>query len=334
MNEFQDAHSVGRDGQVPSENPEKESHLTNPAPAGAADQCACEAHTATVGRKNSSQEDGCSQSTSEARSSAAATDNPSVLDLGRSDAHFREVEDRRFLDPIVAEIVQLHRLRRRWMKARNALVLQGKAIGRAFSAGDKAAGTKAYEIALAGHGDPVLEMALAPFVPAIERFEADMASIEKQLVRLAKKLPIAPFVESVRGLGWSGVSGMVGEAGDLSAYPTISGVWKRLGLAVIDGGRQRRVADVDAALVHGYSAERRSVVWVMADAMAKQQRTWLDKETGEVKKEPGPYGLILEAEKAKALAKGWTPLHSENHAKRVMSKMLLKDLTLAWRAAS
>ncbi|MDB5531596.1 MAG: hypothetical protein JWR51_4699 [Devosia sp.] len=179
--------------------------------------------------------------------------------------------------------------------------------------------------------DAFVEMALMPFIPAIQKFDAELTMIENQMVKLAKKLPIARWVNDVRGLGWASVAAIVGEAGDLSAYPTVSGVWKRLGLAVIDGGRQRRVANAEAALEHGYSAERRSVVWVMADSMAKHQRTWIDKETGEIKKAPGPYGVVLETEKAKALAKEWTPLHAENHAKRVMSKAVLRDLTLEWR---
>lgn len=112
-------------------------------------------------------------------------------------------------------------------------------------------------------------------------------------------------------------------------------IWVALeALAVIDGeGRQHKVANAEGALIHGYSPERRSVVWVMADSMAKLQRTWFDKETGEVRKPAGPYGEVLEAEKAKALEKGLSKTHAENRAKRHMSKRILRDMTVEWRRA-
>lgn len=254
------------------------------------------------------------------------------------DAHnVQDATDLRFTDPLVAEIVALHRMRRRWMKAKNALILQGKAFGRAVCDGDKEAGTAAFERVFIGKtqpGDETLAVAIAPFAAAIARFDEDIRPIERQLAKLAKRLPIAEWVESVPGLGFGSVAAIVGEAGDLSAYPSVAGVWKRMGLAVIDGdGRQRRVADAERALAHGYNPERRSVVWVMADSMSKLQRTWLDKETGEVKKPAGAYGLILEAEKERALAAGISKAHAEARGKRHMSKAVLRDMTLAWRRA-
>lgn len=246
--------------------------------------------------------------------------------------------DLRFTDPLVAEIVQLHRMRRRWMKAKNALILQGKAFGRAVCDGDKEAGTAAFDRVMkgkAGPDDAVLVMVLMPFAAAIEHFDETIHPINLRLEKLAKKLPIAAWVQSVTGLGFGSVAAIVGEAGDLSKYPSVSGVWKRMGLAVIDGdGRQRKVASADAALIHGYSPERRSVVWVMADSMAKLQRTWIDKETGEVRKAPGIYGEVLEREKDKALAAGLSKAHAEARGKRHMSKAVLRDMTLEWRRAS
>lgn len=242
-------------------------------------------------------------------------------------------EDLRFADPVIQELVQLHRMRRRWTKARNALLRQAKALCRSFLGGDKVAATKAFDSIVAGSGDAILGMAVAPFVHAMQRFDSEIEQIERHLVKLAKQLPIASWVDSVSGLGHSSISHIIGEAGDLSKYPTVSGVWKRLGLAVIDGERQRKCTDPVKALAHGYSPERRAVVWVMADALSRRQRTWADKETGAIKKEPGPYGVILEFEKAKALAKGWPALRAERHAKRLMSKALLRDMVLEWRRA-
>lgn len=242
-------------------------------------------------------------------------------------------EDTRFADPLVLEIREMWRMRRRWLKARNALILQAKAFGRALSDGDKEQGTKIFEKVVAGTSDhPLAILAMSPFITGIERFEDELTKIERSLAKLAKKLPVAPWALSVRGFGFPSLAAIVGECGDLSAYRTISGVWKRAGLAVIDGdGRQRRIADAEKALIHGYSPERRSALWNVAEPMARLQRTWLDKETGEIKKAPDPYGVILEREKAKALEAGCTPAHAEARAKRHMTKKFLRDLTAEWR---
>lgn len=246
-------------------------------------------------------------------------------------------EDLRFADPLVAEIVQWHRMRRRWMKAKNALVLQGKAACRGLTEGDKDAANAMWDRIAKGKGQPDDHLGMivtAPFLAAAEQFDSELARIGRDMEKLAKRLPIAPWVKTVTGLGWGSVAAIVGEAGDLSKYPSVAGVWKRMGMAVIDGdGRQRKVASAEGALIHGYSPERRSVVWVMADSMAKLQRTWFDKETGEVRKPAGPYGEVLEAEKAKALEKGLSKIHAENRAKRHMSKRILRDMTVEWRRA-
>lgn len=264
-----------------------------------------------------------------------------------------ERPDLRFSDPLVAEIVQLHRMRRRWMKAKNALILQGKAFGRAVCDGNKEAGSAAFDRVIggkAGPGDDTLIIALAPFAAAIARFDEDIGPIEKRLAKLAKGLPIASFVESVKGLGWSSVATIVGEAGDLSAYPSVAGVWKRMGLAVIDGdGRQRKVADADRAMIHGYNPERRSVVWNAGNnvigGMGNGKRP-LSGEDVEGREDWTHYEKLFvhrlryEAARDPAMRLPDTKEGKESYtryaaarAKRYVEKRMLKDMTLAWRRA-
>jgi hypothetical protein len=283
--------------------------------------------TSVVGGKKSTRQ----------RSRAAPAVNASgevLLDQHSEDTPALAVEeDTRFSDPLVLEIREMWRMRRRWLKARNALILQAKAFGRALSDGDKEQGTKIFDKVVAGVSDnPLAILAMSPFISGIERFDTELTKIERDLAKLAKKLPVAPWALSIRGFGFPSLAAIVGECGDLSAYRTVSGVWKRAGLAVIDGdGRQRRIADAEKALIHGYSPERRSALWNVAEPMARLQRTWLDKDTGEVKKPADPYGVILEREKAKALEAGCTPGHAEARAKRHMTKKFLRDLTVEWR---
>lgn len=271
----------------------------------------------------------------DAKASAdVASNGGSVVDLrpqGETQTS-NEVDDARFADPLVLEIRELWRHRRRFLKARNALILQGKAFGRMLADGDKDKGSSIFDEVKAGKSTSNLAvMAISPFIDGINRFDDEVSRIEKTLAKSANRLPIAHMVDQIDGFGLPGLAAIVGECGDLSAYRTISGVWKRAGLAVIDGQRQRRVADAEQALVHAYSPERRSAIWNVAEPLARRQRTWTDKETGEIKKEPGPYGIYLEREKAKALAAGCKPAHAEARARRHMTKRLLLDLTVEWR---
>lgn len=90
---------------------------------------------------------------------------------------------------------------------------------------------------------------------------------EKHLRAAAETLPIWAWAKSVRGLGSLAVGVIAAEAGSLSSYPTHSHLWKRLGLAVIDGERQQCKSGTEAALAHGFSPQRRAQVWALVDDM-------------------------------------------------------------------
>lgn len=273
----------------------------------------------------------------DARSKVAAGEEEGGGQMADADQMPSAAPDLRFSDPLVMAIVQGVRRRRRWLKARNSLILQGKALGRAMCGVEdekksKAAGSALYDAAVAGTcTDEAFAFVVAPFISAAALFDDRLRDVERQLEKHAKRLPVWPWVEGISGFGAKSLAILVGECGDLSAYRTVSGVWKRAGLAVIDGERQRKCADAVKALAHGYSPSRRSDLWNIGEAIARRQRTWADKTTGEVSKEPGPYGVYLEAEKAKQLAKGERPVVAEARAKRHMTKRILRDLTLEWR---
>jgi hypothetical protein len=114
---------------------------------------------------------------------------------------------------------------------------------------------------------------------------------------------------------------IVGELGDLSAYHKgIAGIWKRAGLAVIDGERQR-LKPGDAALLHAYSPARRSVFWNIGSALIKAQRP------------EDRYRQVYLARKDHELARDLPKGHAHNRAMRYMTKALLRDCHKAWRRA-
>jgi hypothetical protein len=238
------------------------------------------------------------------------------------EAH-REDEDRRFADPAVAEIVELWRQRQDFHRAEKRLTLQIKAILRRFTDGDKDAADKLYKLVSAGVAEQDVMMAVLPLRAAQDGIRQSREGIEKTLRKLAVRLPIyACFVRDVKGFGELGLAATVGEIGDLSAYRSVSAVWKRAGLAVIGEGRQRKVAG-DAAFEHGYSPVRRSVFWTLADSMLKSQGKGED---------AGPYRRIYDARKAYERPRVQSDAHAHNRAMRVMFKALLKDMAVAWKA--
>ncbi len=145
---------------------------------------------------------------------------------------------------------------------------------------------------------------------------------EKRLERLAKELPVWPWVESVRGFGALGLAQIVAECGDLDNYANPAKVWKRMGLAVMpDGTRQRKVADAEQAIEHGYSPQRRSLMYVLADSLIKTN--------GE-----GEFRTYYLAEKERQREKlpDAPQAHIHNRALRHMAKRLLRELWRAWTA--
>lgn len=137
-------------------------------------------------------------------------------------------------------------------------------------------------------------------------WEKQLATVVKQIEATAATLPAADYVRGVRGFSVRALGVIVGEAGDLSNYATKERLWKRLGLAVVEGQRQQRVRGPDAKK-HGYNAERRSEVWVFcSDVMFRAQWRGARDEDGKdpaksgkpiaVPAHPiGPYGEIYRA---------------------------------------
>lgn len=165
---------------------------------------------------------------------------------------------------------------------------------------------------------------------------------KKEMERLAKLLPVwVAWGEGVRGFGAVSLAVIVGEAGDLSKYPKKSHLWKRMGLAVIDGVRQgglRKGASAEAWKAQKYSPPRRSRMWNVGDTMLKAQVRKIKDEAGEDTGERtslGEYGATYLARKAYVLARNpdMTPMHAHRDSQRIMEKRLLLNLWQAWRRA-
>jgi hypothetical protein len=258
----------------------------------------------------------------------------------------------------IAEIIEQHRQRQDLHRAEKSLTLQIKAKCRRLCDGDKAEAERLYK-AMAGNGEhrmaAVALMANQPFLEARSTIEGSRKAVEKRLDKLAQGLPVADWVKGVKGLGMGGLAAVIGEAGDLSNYPNPGKLWKRLGLAVIQGERQQKKSGPDA-IEHGYSPSRRSIVWNWGDAMLRAkgdyQPVYLERMGVEVEKARAE-GLVV-ATSAKETVESWVKRglpeptkvprldlkkhrscgHIHNRAKRYMEKRIIRDLWRAWRDSS
>lgn len=221
------------------------------------------------------------------------------------------------LAPIVLEIRVLHRQRQDLMRAETSLTLQIRANCRRLCGGDKDEAGAIYK-AMCGKGQhdlaQVAEMASAPLLEAREVISRHKKSTEKRLDQLAGQLPIAQWVNGIRGMGIASLAAVIGETGDLSTYANPAKVWKRMGLAVIGDQRQRKIAG-DAALLHGFSPTRRAIMWNIGASMLRSA---------------GTYRPVYDARKAYELARGIPAGQAHARAKRYMEKRLLLHIWRAW----
>lgn len=100
--------------------------------------------------------------------------------------------------------------------------------------------------------------------------------VEDEMVADARSLPVWPFVKTISGFAEKGLAVIAGEASiPIGDYRTVSGLWKRMGLAVVDGRSQRRVkgkrgTDEERKRL-AYVPRRRAECWAFTDPLLRLQ---------------------------------------------------------------
>lgn len=175
------------------------------------------------------------------------------------------------------------------------------------------------------------------FFTARDVLAAQRAETDKELVKLARQLPIYAWAKEQRGISELSIAAIVGEAGDLGNYSNVGKLWKRMGLAVFDGERQRKHTDAAKAAIHGYSPSRRSQMFVIGDNMIK---AGLRNPKDPVTKKPvgetaaiSPWGQLYLDRRAYEVTRDpeIKPIVAHRRAKRYMEKRLLREAWRAWR---
>jgi hypothetical protein len=297
-----------------------------------------------------------------------------VAAIGESDRADHEwFENQRSRVGTVAQIQAGWRMRQRWHKAEKALTLQAKALCRGLCNGDKEqaneifdAAYKSFKAADKGKSapagiEPPFEalIALDPFLPAILRFEKQRTDLEKDMAKQARRLPAYDWAMSFRGFGEGSFVAIIGETAayeedgtirTIGDYRTVSGLWKRLGLGLIDGERQRKVADAELAIRHGYSPARRSVAWNVGGALiggmgrgprpevgadlnqyewTYWQRLFVERCRYECARDPDK--MPLKTAMKEGVERESYPKHAQARAKRYVEKRFIRKLYARWR---
>lgn len=175
--------------------------------------------------------------------------------------------------------------------------------------------------------------------------------IEKILVADARRHFMRDWIEAQRGIGLPGFARLLGVTGDISRFPTVSKLWKYLGLHVVDGHAPKRKKGeswthtecgfwhlrtckpdcktdhhpncVEGGIGTAYAPQGRVLCHQLGEAIVKVGGD-------------GPYRRAYDERKAyyERERPDWTQAHRHNAAMRFAVKLLVRNLWQEWHARS
>jgi hypothetical protein len=162
-----------------------------------------------------------------------------------------------------------------------------------------------------------------------EGLDAEDKALCKAIEKQAAQLPVAKWVDGVRGFGLKSLGTIIGETGDLSLYANPAKVWKRLGLAPFNGtmpstwrsGKEGKLSSEEWSAI-GYSPRRRSVMYVIGESLVKQN--------------DGDYRKRYDESKAAIAAAhpDYSKGRCHNHGMLLCVKRLVRDLWRQWKTTT
>jgi hypothetical protein len=165
-----------------------------------------------------------------------------------------------------------------------------------------------------------IQSAVAPMLVAMDSIRKYEKAQEKALCSVAKGLPayVLEWIEGVKGFGRLGLCIVLGETGDLANYSGPAKVWKRMGMGLVDGERQRKHSNKEKAEAAGYNPRRRSVMFVFGECLIKLNKDYYRDV------------YLLEKAKQETAHPELSKMHRHRRAKRFMEKRLLRQLWRVW----
>jgi len=198
-----------------------------------------------------------------------------------------------------------------------------------------------------GKGDDAIIDAVILTDKAREPADKARAANERAMEDLARCLPIAPWIETIPGLGYLGLATIIAETGDLSNYQNVAKVWKRLGYAPYNGlagstwkrttWREGRPAlTAEEWIANPFSGHRYAMTHVIAVWLKNKQWIGKAKTDDGVGRPNGKYGEVYAKRRAHTdtTHPDWTKGHRHMDGLRIMMKEFLKDLWIEWNAVA
>ncbi|MBY5553769.1 hypothetical protein J0664_05840 [Rhizobium leguminosarum] len=263
--------------------------------------------------------------------------------------------------PAIEQVLYFYRLRQDMIRARTKLSLQGQASLRRLFDGDKERAASAWSDATKDETHELRGM-LDVYISMLSIADKQQAGYEKHLVKAVKGLPIYQWAKGVKGLGDLSLACIIGEASgygkesgefySVGDFKSVSALWKRMGLAVLNGHRQGapgKGATAEDWIVEGYSKTRRSVMWNVGNSLilsmgkfrplfgedvrgnpeyTELQCVFAERARYEAERLPHKCGASVKESKT---GKDSYTLHAANRAKRYTEKRLLRMLYSEWR---
>lgn len=183
-------------------------------------------------------------------------------------------------------------------------------------------------------------MAMSPAAHVLYAHACDLGESckfrRKYLEYGAQQLAIwQQWCRDIRGVDAYGLARLLCETGDLWHYPTVPKLWKRLGVGLCNGERQRRVLHITEAEARaiGFVPRRRAVVYNLQTGLLTQNKACEGHAAQTCSTHPGAYRALYLARKTVEQAKvpEGAPLLWHRRASRYMAKRFLRDLWNAWR---
>ena len=194
-----------------------------------------------------------------------------------------------------------------------------------------------------GVGDFIVMNAVATSDKAREPADKMRTRAENDMEAFARQLPVAPWVETVPGLGYLGLATIIAETGDLARYANVAKVWKRLGYAPHDGlagsswKRQswrngRPALTAEEWTENPFSGRRYALIHTISIWLKNKQWIGAAKTDDGVGKPDGHYGTVYADRRAHTALThpDWSKQHSHMDGLRIMMKAVLKDLWIEW----
>lgn len=213
------------------------------------------------------------------------------------------------------------RRRRGWIKTRNVLTNNAKAYARSrmgwrldLPADEQARIRKEASdlVDAIVDGEPSDHPAATDVAEYVEPLRLPIANLEvnikaasKAIENVVERLPIAEWLDGIRGAGYLAVGLILSETGDLTRYANPAKLWARMRLHVENGKAVK-------------GGVRRQVVFLAGDCLVKANKD-------------GKYRAMYLAEKEKQTPLTASKMHAHRRAQRKMEKEFLVDLWKAWR---